>query len=447
MKGLWIVGGLLLSAGAHGNMDVTVTDIYPCDLEGNRVTPHVGDALYPVKVVWSVHHADGQTYNVQITLGNLTFEYPVWTPTDGDGYWCHLYFPGGMDGVVPISCDLDPEGVLGDPNLADNQMSSAFTPTPPGSDIVYTDKRRVFARQSTTVTFTPGSTVDRMVTWAWNPSSEANETVVSSRTKPAGTRVFSQPYNHAILRTERLNVTDETAGFEQDILADLSNVKTNAALLRSTTWLDEDTAAGSMPCYVGDEPVYQVGSPAIAQFVDTYLPSGYRLLLTPYDAAKRLYLGVNHELTYDINGGLFGADAFTAHHGDCGGYATLLVAACRHAGIPARCLCGWWEGLNQWHVMAQIYLAGHGWMTCDPTTDDLWFDPTGTYASRFGTVVDLNTFFTVNRATEHIYEGLTGDYAFQPGAIWVWGNLGIDHWNEECSMWPVLSTPGSKAAP
>jgi len=63
---------------------------------------------------------------------------------------------------------------------------------------------------------------------------------------------------------------------------------------------------------------------------------------------------------------------------DCGGLAALYVAALRANGVPARTLYGRWarsaepaEKLNgvayyQWHVRAEFFAAGVGWVPVDP---------------------------------------------------------------------------------
>jgi len=68
----------------------------------------------------------------------------------------------------------------------------------------------------------------------------------------------------------------------------------------------------------------------------------------------------------------------TAGRSDCGGLAALFVAALRANGVPARTLYGRWAKsaepdarLNgvayyQWHVKAEFFAAGVGWVPADP---------------------------------------------------------------------------------
>src|SRR5205085_6623815 len=62
---------------------------------------------------------------------------------------------------------------------------------------------------------------------------------------------------------------------------------------------------------------------------------------------------------------------------DCGGLSMLLVAALRAGGVPARTLYGRWaesakpgekaddQPFLQWHVKAEFYATGIGWVPVD----------------------------------------------------------------------------------
>lgn len=68
----------------------------------------------------------------------------------------------------------------------------------------------------------------------------------------------------------------------------------------------------------------------------------------------------------------------TAGRSDCGGLAALFVAALRANGVPARMLYGRWAtsadpdaklsgvAYYQWHVKAEFFAAGVGWVPADP---------------------------------------------------------------------------------
>jgi len=93
----------------------------------------------------------------------------------------------------------------------------------------------------------------------------------------------------------------------------------------------------------------------------------------PYAAAYSIYEWVINHMTYQLVGGLKGAEfAFENGYGECGDYSALFVALCRAAGIPARPVAGRWATSEEsdWHVWAEFYLPGYGWIPVDPTIAD-----------------------------------------------------------------------------
>jgi len=94
----------------------------------------------------------------------------------------------------------------------------------------------------------------------------------------------------------------------------------------------------------------------------------------PYVIAGAIYGWVIDNLAYRKVGGLKGAKfALENGYGECGDYSALFTALCRAAGIPARTVVGRWATLirDDWHVWAEFYLPGYGWLPVDPTNADL----------------------------------------------------------------------------
>jgi transglutaminase-like putative cysteine protease len=93
-----------------------------------------------------------------------------------------------------------------------------------------------------------------------------------------------------------------------------------------------------------------------------------------YDIAHAFYAWVMSHMTYQLQDGLKGAKyAFDNANGECGDYSCLFVALCRASGIPARPIVGRWATSvkNDWHVWAEFYLPGYGWIPVDPTVEDV----------------------------------------------------------------------------
>lgn len=94
--------------------------------------------------------------------------------------------------------------------------------------------------------------------------------------------------------------------------------------------------------------------------------------------ARRAYLFIRHNFVYEFPGG-DGRATLVAERGtsDCGGLSCVMIAALRANGIPARMLLGRWaqsdappdkitgEAYGQWHVKAEFFAKGVGWIPLD----------------------------------------------------------------------------------
>jgi hypothetical protein len=139
--------------------------------------------------------------------------------------------------------------------------------------------------------------------------------------------------------------------------------------------------------WLGDEVFAPSNDAKIRQFA----LSATRSSTTPYERAKAIFKSVVKTIRYDhIDGNWPSAtDALRKKKADCGGMSSLFVAACRSIGIPARAMVGFTEGTSQWHVWAEFYVAGAGWVACDPAYSDAK-NSDGSLALYFGVMPDLN---------------------------------------------------------
>ncbi len=61
-------------------------------------------------------------------------------------------------------------------------------------------------------------------------------------------------------------------------------------------------------------------------------------------------------------------EAYIAHKGVCQDYSHILIALCRHYGIPARYVNGFISGEGETHAWVEIH-DGEAWLGIDPTHD------------------------------------------------------------------------------
>lgn len=62
------------------------------------------------------------------------------------------------------------------------------------------------------------------------------------------------------------------------------------------------------------------------------------------------------------------AEVLQSGQGVCQDYAHLMIALCRRAGIPARYVCGFMEGIGETHAWVEVF-DGYSWIGIDPTND------------------------------------------------------------------------------
>gem|GEM_PF-291499 len=98
------------------------------------------------------------------------------------------------------------------------------------------------------------------------------------------------------------------------------------------------------------------------------------------DFARRVFLAIRGGLRYEYREGMDRrlSQVCATRRSDCGGLALLFAAVLRSQTIPARILVGRWAlsaepgarlggiDYDQWHVKAEFYAEGVGWIPADP---------------------------------------------------------------------------------
>ncbi|SIN96193.1 Transglutaminase-like superfamily protein [Singulisphaera sp. GP187] len=115
------------------------------------------------------------------------------------------------------------------------------------------------------------------------------------------------------------------------------------------------------------------------------------------DYARRVFLVIKRSFTYEYHETLDRrlSRVCAARRSDCGGLSILFAAALRTQGIPARILVGRWaksaepgaqlggSAYHQWHVKAEFYADGVGWIPADPAAG-LVYDQSAEGLRNFG---------------------------------------------------------------
>ncbi len=87
------------------------------------------------------------------------------------------------------------------------------------------------------------------------------------------------------------------------------------------------------------------------------------------DYARRCFQWTHTNMTYgNMNTGLHTiADLMNSMTGDCGNYSSVFISLLRAKGIPARHIVMVHGKLDEYHVRAEFFVPGFGWVPADPT--------------------------------------------------------------------------------
>lgn len=433
---LFCVASCVIPA-AQAQCTLTIVSVKPCDKNGTPAQPHVGD-IYWLRVDWKVTGTPKSAYKVRFSEANLTWD---WVPGVGTGsYWGYTGWQLPLAGPIPYKITLDPDHVSGNTDLAHSVAKGNFTPIPPVTAVSTYDTKQYQGTETFTVNFTPGGgTIDHGFTLLGVPTSGSFQKVIASTGPTGATQVTTSPNGDPVWQTNHGAMTPTTAAHSwadtQNFTVQVSSVAVNPLLLNKATWTQLTTLTPDLLAWTKADKLVQSTDPAIASFVNGVLPATYQKTMTPYTAARALFLAVVKDTTYQSppNTDSSAVSTLNAKEGDCLGFSTLFAAACRHIGIPSRTLCGWWKGQNQWHCIMEFYLPGAGWIPADGSEDKLWWDPSGTYACLFGDHPNLNQLCEVSRGSDH-HTSTFSATELQVGWFWYWGTDSYSGVSDTCSL-------------
>lgn len=367
--------------------------------------PKVGDA-YGLKVIIKVLGTPAKPFRIKWTLANTTNYYANINVGPGSGWWWPFIWGMDLDDPIPWSVTLDPDGVSGDTNLANNTASGTFTPIPPTNAVELYAPRMMHGSESSSFVFQPGSgTIPNLYILFGVPTSHGAQSAISVSGPVHSRYVVTAPDGVPVFEIARTNVPAATFQDTNSFIVQLNSIRVNPSILRTNTWAGMSALTTNWAQWLAPDSNAESTNALITAFVQQSLPVNYRTTLTPYDTARTLHKAVAKKLTYG-----------TASYGDavgvlqegvagCGGFSALLVACLRNVGIPARCISGFREGDTVWHVRTEFHLPGVDWLVAD-ATDCYGNDPTGSYAYDFGYVPSANSFLAVDVGGAHILTDL-----------------------------------------
>ncbi|MEO5917909.1 MAG: transglutaminase-like domain-containing protein [Luteolibacter sp.] len=404
---LTLAASLISLSAAHAACDLKVTNAYTVKSNGTAYNPKYGETYY-LKVVWEVTGTPKTSYSILFQVAGQKYKWTGVSTGAGAGYSGIASFNLELDGEIPFSVTLDPDHLSGDTKTANNVFKGTFTPTPPATALEYFNPVVHTGSETCTVPWNLGGSVTDGYTIMGKPVTDSFQVVKSATGPTFSSAVITTPTGDPIWQTPRINYTPavdnqhwiDTTNFKVSV----SSVRTRISNLKAVTWAKEAQVPAKILPYLQPNDLVQSTDPAIAAYVKTVLPANYKTTLTPYDAAKKLYMAIVKRTVYETPAIQDALTTLSLKKGDCGSDTNLCSACFRSIGIPSRSNSGFWVGTDQWHVNGEFYLQGIGWIPFDPS-ESRTFDPSGKYPYFFGSDASLNQFVAVSRGEDHRVDG------------------------------------------
>jgi hypothetical protein len=437
-----------------GACSLQITRAGPCLSNGTYGTPAVGD-IYGLRVDFSDSGTPSQPFRIKYTLGNVVWYMGYQSGiTTGSDWWYYFTWWENLDGPLPWSITLDPDGVSGSTNLANMTASGTFTPTPPTVPLQLYNSVIMAGTEQASYSFQPGSgTISYLHILFGSPTSHGGQQILSLTGPTNAANIVTPPYNVPVFSANWTNVPAGLLQPSVSFIAQLSSMRVNPALLRTNTWAQMSALPASILAWLAPDQNCQSTSPAISNFVSLYLPANYKTTMTPYDTARALQLAVERNLVY-LEPPPYGdaTNSLQAGVADCGGFASLYAAALRCAGIPARRIggfwqCDTWQNYLNWHIRTESYFPNTGWVITDSCEGNR-ADPTGTYSWDFCFAPDANFFCAMDVGDQHMLPYF--NFSDLQVTAWWWGGGATYQSNSDnaylepiCKFAPLSVTGGS----
>lgn len=363
MRPIALILGLLATSSAFAG-NFAIQTAYPSDPAGNALTPKLGEPFW-MTVRYQVGQAQSGVMRVSTPwtgLASSSFTSQAGTQQATYGPLISIY-----DGTMPVRVQV-----------GDASADVSITPAAPQVSIEYFNPRSWQADFGASIQFKPGAPIK--VDWYVPKAPNFGFQNIFVTRLFEGTLIAQDVF-------KLINYNQTASAFQSTS----SSVRVGAQALRKVKFDALKNLPTSVKPFTKAETLIESGDKSVKTLVTNALPKNFQKTMPVYDAAQLLYRAVINRIQYVevTDGRPSAAQALKTGYGDCGYFASAFSAACRNAGIPARPITGFLAGTNEWHVWAEFYVPGHGWVPVDPSYAD-GEDPQGNYPLYFGVIPQLN---------------------------------------------------------
>jgi hypothetical protein len=212
---------------ASAQCDLQIASASPCLADSTPGTPKVGDD-YGLRVTVNVVGTPTQPFRIRWTLANVTNYFDNISLGPGSGYWWYILSSLALDDPIPWTVTLDPDGVTGDTNAANNTASGTFTPVPPVAPAEFYAPRLMHGSENYLVSFQPGSgTIGNLYVLMGEPTSHGAQSILTVSGPPNAQAIVTSPFGAPLFQVAWTNVPAATFQGTDTFAVQLSRARVN----------------------------------------------------------------------------------------------------------------------------------------------------------------------------------------------------------------------------
>lgn len=417
----------LAAIATAATSDIQAKDAYVSDGNGVPREARVGESFY-VTTRFSVSGSPNSSYKVRVetpfgTSDSTRFSFAMDT---GDYWVCWGPFSVLMDGDFQVKTQLDPERKVRESNRTNNFATVSVHPVSPSSALEYFAPQELRGQLGLDVQWNRRSAIPTsVVAWIPAPASQTFQQSATPSLDAAFQALVADPYAQTIYAKTVSPSNLDPMRFESNFRTRASAARINRGLLGQAT----GALSSDVQVWLQKEELVELDKSDFQSWVNRAAPTVSRGGMSTADLAESLYRYVLRNCSYEFKAGTAPSAYQTLRKkkGDCGGLSSLFVALCRTAGIPARTVAGFAKGSNNWHVWAEFYVGGAGWIPVDPAYAEGKLAKGSDTPIYFGVIPDLNE----RIATAYGLDRQIGEYDLpmlqSPAIFWFGRNVKVQN--------------------
>lgn len=413
---------------APNQVDLVAREAFASDADGNPIEYLPGSPVYAT-LNFEVVGSGRPSYTVTFDTGYSKSVTPILTyGTEAPGTYRVTWGPISTPSLkpIPVKVTLTPKGTFRERNRRNNALTAIFEPLAVGSGLETYASREVFGHLTISGSFAAlADTQESIQCWLPKLPSLSWQTPQGQSASGDFLTKFDSTHNFEAWVGD---LTRTSGHFEvrTDFDAKVSQIRANRHALKEVSWTDYEGLDTSISQYLMPETLIESNHPDIRAFATKALRK--QSDRSPIVIAETLYLATIRHASYrfTFNEMPSALSLLRKKKGDCGAFAALFVAACRTQGLPARAVTGMRTGDNAWHVWAEVYFPGHGWLPVDPSDAEI-LDPKGTQPLYFGVIPDLSSRIATSVGFDHVSQGQSVPILQTPWVKWNTDNYKLEN--------------------